>query len=157
MCDADNNLKSTLDQINNLMVSLRTLKNSAALRNLTDLRPMLCSATRWSGTCNVLKRFLDLRQLLDMGLDEESDFEFPQEMRTIPFMKRVQNYMVMLTLIEEATKALQKRGILLAEAQGYLDILSQKICKGRVEQKSWARSCLLQQQYIGMESKKLVK
>jgi hypothetical protein len=54
ICDADNNLKSTLDQINNHMVSLRTLKNSAALRNLTDLRPMLCSATRWRLYSNVL-------------------------------------------------------------------------------------------------------
>jgi hypothetical protein len=71
-------------------------------------------------------------------------------------MKRVQNYMVMLTLIEEATNALQKMGILLAKAQGHLDIISQKICMGRVELKPWARSCLLQQQYIGMESKKLL-
>jgi hypothetical protein len=60
---------------------------------------------------------------------------------------------IVLTLIEEATNALQKRGILLAKAQGYLDFLSQKICKGRVELKPWARSCLLQQQYMAWKAK----
>jgi hypothetical protein len=64
--------------------------------------------------------------------------------------------LAVLTFIEEATKALQQRGIPLAKAQGYLDILSKRIQKGRVEQKPWAKSCLLQTQYIGMERRKLV-
>jgi hypothetical protein len=113
-------------------------------------------ALEWDVQCP--QKVLDLLRpfLLDMDSDEENEFELPEEMRNIQFIKRVQNYLAVLTFIEEATKALQQRGIPLAKAQGYLDILSKRIQKGRVEQKPWAKSCLLQTQYIGMERRKLV-
>ncbi len=43
------NLSSTIDSVHETMKIAKTrLKNAAALGNLTDLRPILHSETRWS-------------------------------------------------------------------------------------------------------------
>jgi hypothetical protein len=132
------------------------LKNSAALRIYTCLRPTLCSPTRWSGNYLVLTKFLALRTpLLAMETDDDNEFQLPQELRTIEFKNQVKNYVRMLGFIEEATKALQNEGILLAEAQTILNTLCNKIRNGRADSKPWAFDCLLKNEYIGMESNKL--
>jgi hypothetical protein len=61
----------------------------------------------------------------------------------------------MLGFIEEATKALQNEGILLAEAQTILNTICNKIRNGRADSKPWALGCILKNEYIGMESNKL--
>jgi hypothetical protein len=42
-------LNSAIEDIRESMVQLKTMKNSAALRNLMDIRPGLFVPTRWSG------------------------------------------------------------------------------------------------------------
>lgn len=46
------------------MVKLRTPKVSGALRQLTNLRPVLRCKTRWSGACNMVERYFELKEYL---------------------------------------------------------------------------------------------
>lgn len=48
------------------------LKNPAMLRNITTLRPLLTNATRWSGKCNMVNRFVRTRPQLITVSNEES-------------------------------------------------------------------------------------
>jgi hypothetical protein len=52
---------SLLDKVHNLMLKLRTLKNSALLRNHTQLRPQLRCSTRWSGSFAMVKRYFEIK------------------------------------------------------------------------------------------------
>jgi hypothetical protein len=50
------------------------LKNTALLRNMTDLKPVMHNKTRWSGKYSMLKRFSQIRQeLIEVGAQYHSD------------------------------------------------------------------------------------
>ncbi len=57
-------LSAIFKKINIFMKELSTLKNSAILRNLTNLRPVQQQETRWSGTFNMLQRYLSLHDIV---------------------------------------------------------------------------------------------
>jgi hypothetical protein len=63
------------------------------------------------------------------------EFELSQLLRSVNFKKRMEKYQKMLGCIDEATRALQKKGILLEHAQFILDELSNKITRGAVKEK----------------------
>jgi hypothetical protein len=110
MFQEDEGLHAAVEEIRALTLKLKTMKNSAALRNLTDIRPCLFVATRWSGKYYIINKFLKLREsLLLMHRDPDYEFELSQLLRSVEFKERVQNYKKMLGYIEEATRALKKR------------------------------------------------
>jgi len=53
--------KSILAKINTLMTKLRTLKNSAMLREHTSVRPKIQCVTRWTGSFKMIKRYFQLK------------------------------------------------------------------------------------------------
>lgn len=53
-----------LDDIQSLMKKLLNLKIAGALRRKTDLKPVIRNVTRWSSTYSMLKRFLQLKDIL---------------------------------------------------------------------------------------------
>jgi hypothetical protein len=57
--------EETLQNINTLMVSLRTIKKAGKLRKATNLEPIKRNVTRWSSTYSMLKRFFELKPFLD--------------------------------------------------------------------------------------------
>jgi len=52
------------------------MKNSSRLRTITDLRPVLRNATRWSSCFEMLKRFITLYEIISAPINE---FEFTDE------------------------------------------------------------------------------
>ena len=63
-----------LQKIHSLMKRLRTLKNAAALRKKTDLRPVMRNQTRWSSAFKMISRFLELYPFLDVTNPEIAEF-----------------------------------------------------------------------------------
>jgi hypothetical protein len=64
MLAVDNQLTEAIESVQKLMLSLKTLKHSAALSDYTYLRPTLYVRTRWSGKHTVCAKFLKLYQTL---------------------------------------------------------------------------------------------
>jgi len=62
-----------IDLVNSIMVAVKHMKNSSRLRTITDLRPVLRNATRWSSCFEMLKRFITLYEIISVPINE---FEF---------------------------------------------------------------------------------
>ena len=58
------------------MVKLRTLKNAARLRSLTDLCPIKTNTTRWSSKYYMAKRYLELEPKIKEIEETEDDVLF---------------------------------------------------------------------------------
>eukprot|EP00171_Calliarthron_tuberculosum_P022474 IDg22474t1 len=70
-------LGRTIDHVHDTMKSVKTrLKNSAVLRNLTDLRPVMHNQTRWSGKISMLKRYGEIHEEL-VEASNHTDAEIP--------------------------------------------------------------------------------
>ena len=54
-----------LSKISELMKKLQTYKNRAVLRKSTTLVPVIRNSTRWSSTYEMLKRYCELRPMID--------------------------------------------------------------------------------------------
>ena len=107
-----------------LMVQLnKTIKNSAALKKFTSLRPTLYNQTHWSGKFHVVDKFLKIRQpLLEMHHDA-----LDHELQTGNFRNLIQKTKGMLEGINVDTKNLQACGIKLSTAQFLLNHLVNEI------------------------------
>jgi hypothetical protein len=129
MLRIDNRLKTMLDSLQGLMLSLKTLKNSAVLDAYTQLRPTLFGKTRWNGKYKICEKFLKLRDIL-VAMHEESDNPFTavdDHVLLASFKQQVTYYTKMLGFMNLANEALQKMGIKLVEAQLHLDNLTEQV------------------------------
>ena len=59
-------IKPILKKVHELMGKLSAIKQSAKLRRTTNLEPIKRNVTRWSSTFNMLKRFFELVEYLDV-------------------------------------------------------------------------------------------
>lgn len=59
-----------LNRVHQLMVKLRTLKNSALLREHTNLRPKLLCTTRWTGAFKMVSRYFELKSFVQEIVEE---------------------------------------------------------------------------------------
>jgi hypothetical protein len=153
MLKLDNRLKSILEKLQGLMLSLKTLKNSAVLDAFTHLRPTLYVKTRWNGKYKVCQKFLKLHDAL-ISMHEENDNPF-----TIQDDELLQRYTTMLGFMNLANEAIQAKGIKLFDAQMHLDNLIEQVEAGNKSSRGeghWARGCQLGSTYIGRNSAKLV-
>lgn len=66
--------ESILEEVQQLMRKLRTLKQAAKLRTKTSLVPVLRQETRWSSTFSMIKRYFRLRELLSADDEDLADF-----------------------------------------------------------------------------------
>lgn len=88
--------------------------------------------------------------------NDPDDFFMPNNVRGIHFLDNATRFNKMLDKIDRVTKALQARKIFLAEAQGLLNFLVERIQEGRDVPGNRFYGCTLGSTYIGSESGKLV-
>ncbi|RHY69411.1 hypothetical protein DYB34_008694 [Aphanomyces astaci] len=67
------NHATVIDKVNALMTKLRFTLPAARLRHVTPLRAITLSATRWSSTFNMLKRYIELKPFLLAIADDSID------------------------------------------------------------------------------------
>jgi hypothetical protein len=159
MLKNDLQLNDILERLQGLMLSLKTMKNSAVLEAYTHLCPSLCVKTRWSGKYRICKKFLMIRDnLVEMHRNDQNPFSITDDLiLRQSFKQKVEKYVKMLGYIQASNEALQEKGIKLADAQMHLDHLTKWVVDGNdaaSPDDHWARDCCLGRTYIGTQSKK---
>jgi hypothetical protein len=105
---ADNaTLSAIVSRLSLLMKKASTLKNSAELRNYTELVVVKENATRWSSTFNMIQRFITIKPHLEQ-LESLAEF-----MLSCVEVNTLLSSFTHLKRFNEVTVALQKEGITL--------------------------------------------
>lgn len=148
-CHAD--LRTIIDSVHETMKSAKSkLKNAAVLRNITDLRPIINNATRWSGKSDMLERYLRLRDdLIEASGEPNADIQMDT---TIRFKNKVVRYAAMLQEINAVTKYLQIQGRTLADCRDDIDLLIDSIAQENANRNSNLFNCRLGKKYIDPKS-----
>ena len=112
-------LSKSIDKIHEITRFVKSrLRNSAALRNLTDLRPNFHNHTRWSGKYNMLARYADIKEDLAATCEHEDDVT--SSLYDPLFSKKASFYMKILKIINTVTDEFQKERLTLRECQRIL-------------------------------------
>ena len=111
-----------LDDIQSLMKKLLNLKIAGALRRKTDLKPVIRNVTRWSSTYSMLKRFLQLKDIL-VSLNHPEVNEFLPDGRQVNSLEALEKN---LKVLESVTKALQNSRVNLAQVRLLFEKISVK-------------------------------
>lgn len=61
MIQEDSELGNVVESINSTTLEAKQLKNAAVFRNLTHYKPLVYNRTRWLGKCEMLSRFVHIR------------------------------------------------------------------------------------------------
>jgi|Laugrespbdmm15sd_2_1035082.scaffolds.fasta_scaffold21012_1 hypothetical protein len=91
-----------LKTIHDIMVKLSTIKLGAKLLRETPLHPVQRNATRWSSTFSMIKRFIELKDILEDKFSE--DFELPARAG----IRKIGDIFENLKNFESVSKKLQK-------------------------------------------------
>ncbi|ETL33178.1 hypothetical protein L916_14313 [Phytophthora nicotianae] len=105
-----------LEEVQQLMCKLRTLKQAAKLRLKTSLVPIMRQDTRWSSTFMMLKRYYKLQEFLSADDDELADM-LPS--RTTH--RQLEGLLSKLRCVESVSKMLQSDGLTLLDARDFFD------------------------------------
>lgn len=150
MVDAHAQLRSTIESVHATMRGAKKLKNSALLRNLTPLNPIMHNATRWSGKLHMLARFVRIREeLIEVQKAPEGDLVVDT---SAALLSRTQRFVNMLSEIDLITKSLQTRGHTLAQCRDDLDVLSDAVYEQRNQVGSPLYQCKLSNKYLAPSS-----
>ena len=143
-------LNETLKNIHNVMMSARKLKNSAILRNLTDLAPVVHNQTRGSSHVVMLQRFIEIRQsLMETSEHEDGDMDMNG---SVMLLHRCQKYAKMLNEINVVSKSLQLKGHSLERCKDVLDALIETVEQENRNIGSVFNSYKLEKKYISSNS-----
>ncbi|RHY87136.1 hypothetical protein DYB35_008354 [Aphanomyces astaci] len=112
--------EATLDTIHAVMLRCRTVKNRAALRELTPLAPKLRNDTRWSSTFAMEQRFFAIKDELACIADLRSIFPSPGQ------IDKMQDLLAALEVIQGFTITLQRHDLAMNEARALLDTLGER-------------------------------
>lgn len=104
--------------IHSLMVTLSTIKQAGKLRLKTKLEPVKRNATRWSSTYDMLKRFFQLLEFIDI-----EDIQLASLIPSGRDMLALRNLMKDLQEFESTTKLLQNSDCNLSEVRGIFDAI----------------------------------
>ncbi len=144
-------LSKTIESIHHIMRTVKSkLRYSAALRNRTELRPVLQNSTRWSGMYCMLARYGRNKAELENIL--ECDAENGELINDTGLGTKAARYQKMLGVLDVATKELQVRGLTLAGCYEILDSLTDAVREERVCRSSPLFCCKLSTQYISNNS-----
>ncbi len=109
-----------INKINNLMCKLKTIKNSAAFKELTNFKPIQKNDTRWSSTSAMINRYQELKPfILSLAISSNDT--------TISFIPTVQENSVInkladnLKKLNSITRALQDTSLTLSEVRFLFD------------------------------------
>ena len=108
--------EEVLSLVHSLMVKLWTLRNSAKLRRVTELRPIQRNVTRWSSTFEMLKRFTELKEFIDTT-DAQIAPLFPSSVQQL----EIQDLHTHLEKFESVSKKIQEDSTTLWEARSLFD------------------------------------
>ncbi|KAF1778263.1 hypothetical protein GQ600_1672 [Phytophthora cactorum] len=111
------NFKDELAQVRDLMITLKSLNQSAKLRLKTKLRPVLNQATCWSSTFCIVNRYMKLLEFIQDGDDLAEYLPSPAANRTL--RKLLED----LKKIESVSKELQSKSVSIADVRSYFDAL----------------------------------
>jgi hypothetical protein len=79
MMKNDIRLSETIESVQRLMLSLKTIKNAAVLDAYTNFRPTLYVKTRWSGKFKILQKLLKLYDVpITIHEDDENPFKIAE-------------------------------------------------------------------------------
>ena len=125
-------LNGVFDRIHAIMVKLKSLKNAAVLRNMTNLKPVLDIVTRWSAKFNMAIRFARLRPFIDAIIEAEEAGESDSNLGVLSaeiqsLSMKVDKATKWLEQVNIVTKYMQTRMITLAACRTALDTLADKI------------------------------
>lgn len=106
MVDCHTKLKRTIESVHVTMKAARKLQNTALLRNLTDLSPIMHNVTHWPGKVHMLPRFTFIREeLFKVRIYPEGDLPIDNSTALLSMTRRFVN---MLSEIDIVTKSPQK-------------------------------------------------
>jgi len=151
MTRLNHQLKTALNSVHETMLSCKQkLKNSALLRNLTDLKPIIHNQTRWSGKFYMMQRFLRIRtELIEISNDDRSDIVVNS---SNGFRAKCEKFSSWLNHINNVTLFLQKRLLTLEKCRGVLDILIDDVERYGNQRGSPLEGCTLGVKYIACDS-----
>ncbi len=116
----DSELSNAIYNVLETMREAKQLKNSALLRNITDFEPVMHNKTRCSGTYEMLKRFLSIREeLLEVRSSADSTLPIGG---TLQFHTKVKKFKSLLSEIDIVAKSLQTKGYTLAQCRDDLEV-----------------------------------
>ena len=151
MISSTPDLKDTLASVHETMSAAKSkLKNKAMLRNLVQLAPVVPNATRWSGNCDMVSRYVEIRpELIAVRRDEKCDLPIDA---TNVFADKVKKYGAQLKEINCVTKELQKSAISLRDCRSEIHDLAHVIALSADKPHAALYDCKLGQHYVGANS-----
>lgn len=105
-------------KINQLMITLCTLKNSAELKKKTHLRPLKYCPTRWSSCYFMIERYLNIKDFLDC-----KNFELSELMLSPREDRQILELFEHLKIIQSVTLKLQSDELNLSDVRELFDAL----------------------------------
>ena len=112
---------SEVNTINQLMKKLMTLRNSAKLREKTNLRPIMKCDLRWSSVHSMISRYLELKEFID-----QSDAEIVCLLPSPPEHLRIIALMNVLDIFNSVSLKLQNDNSNIGEVRILFDSLIEK-------------------------------
>ncbi|GMF49392.1 unnamed protein product [Phytophthora fragariaefolia] len=107
---------SEMEEVQQLMRKLRTLKQATKLRTKTELLPVLWQDTRWSSTFAMLKRFFRLREFISADDEDLADC-----MPSRTAHRKLASLLDNLRDVESVSKRLQADELTLLDARDLCD------------------------------------
>ena len=100
-------MHGTVQKVHMTMKAAKKLKNKAMLRNRTRFSPLLPNATRWSGKCHMVNRFLRIRtELITVSNEESCVLPIDASPR---FSQKAKAYGLMFREINSFTQSISRR------------------------------------------------
>lgn len=108
-------LDDALETMRKLMKQLRTLKNSARLRNLTHLGALLPNETRWTGNFDMVQRYFRIEEFVK-SIPEMDSF-----LPSVAMRRKLHSAVSDFKKFKSITMCLQKKGLQLLDVRFTLD------------------------------------
>lgn len=151
MINSTSDLDETLESIHDTMSAAKSrLKNKTMLRNLVARAPVLPNETRWSGKCDMVTRFVEIRPEL-IAVSQRDKCDLPIDSTNV-FAEKAEKYAAQLKEINSVTKELQKRAMSLRDCRVELNDLYDVIADSAEAPNAPLHNCTLGQHYTGMSS-----
>eukprot|EP00644_Phytophthora_capsici_P014975 jgi/Phyca11/128425/e_gw1.76.76.1 len=110
--------EQSLDQVQQLVRKLRTLKQATQLRTKTPLAAVLRQDTRWSSTISMIQRYFRLREFLSADDGDLADYLLSRTTH-----RKLDELLASLCDVESVSKRLQIDELTMLDARDLCDVL----------------------------------
>lgn len=144
-------LNLQIESVFNTMSAARgSSKNRTLLRNMTSLRAITPNATRWTGKCRMMKRFVSIRPEL-IAASNDADGSIPIDSSPL-FLSKVKTSAAMLDAINAVTTIMQTRCFTLAQCRHKIGLLQVEIREAEDDPDNPLHGCTLGNEYLKIRS-----